>query len=931
MEETLTRNQQKAVTHYKGPAIVIAGPGSGKTKVIIERIKFLISNKNVSPSKIAVTTFTEKASGELKHRLSKVLGPLASLVHISTIHSLCRYLLELSYPYHDLGVSFSVLGNDDQELFINANKNNWKLMGRMGWREPIRKQYYSNTPEGAVASLYNTMTSNGITSETLIKTLEKTDELTHDMQRVIESFEYYCAFKKREKLIDFDELLRKVYDLLKTDKLARTLMQSTFDYFLFDEYQDTDPLQDSIFRTLLTGRENLFVVGDIDQSIYGFRGASIKNFEDFTRNFPKAKEYHLLTNFRSTRNIVTAANNLLEKRLKSELKAKREHGDPIVLLHGEDRDESLHLCSSYIKQLKHKGIINSYGKTAILCRTRRMGAAFIPFLERENIPYISFSDGTFFEQEEVRSFIYFLSYIFQNEINNNYHKEWNTWWNVEEWAGDVLGLTSSGRKNIRRFTGELPVLLSEDKIKKAGFDKKSDIQKIKALNELRENISNKKIKKSLHEALFEIFSICGYLKMLIEKEANSSQEKILNIGLLTQLISGYCETMKRPQIKGLLNFLYDRSRQNSINRKQIEQIDSLKIMTIHKSKGLEFPLVIIPGLTKNSLPSQYREHTVCGIKIPKQLLIQQRTTDPKELHYNEELRLFYVAITRAQDGLILLTSQKINTNKTEPSPFLNLIKDFITEEVDSLQTIVAEYRIPDKIHQLSYSSLRIYNDCPFRYWLTYEAGIRTPELYRQKVGILIHNVLQMINNDISAGKAVTSQNINQYLKQYWQEITKPADKGKKQQELKTRFMDYYKKVKERYKTIEAVEQPFSHIEGKVIIKGKIDLLAVKKNGETELIDFKASSKKGIELLEISTQLNLYSKCLDRDDITSLAAYAFSDGHFKTIEIDPDKINSYLNKNIQGIRGNKFPKDLESSFCGSDNCPYEFICKEKKHE
>lgn len=925
----LTKSQQEAARHYTGPAIVVAGPGSGKTRVLIERIKFLITEKGVAPERIAVTTFTEKATGEIKNRLAGDLGERAALVHVSTIHSLCRFYLETLFTRHELGVEFSVLSAEEQELLINSKKSAWKLVGAGGWRAPLRPYYHSGAVERTVAELYGLMTANGISAARLIGVLSETDQLTHDLQRVIESYDSYCAYKREEKLVDFDELLRRVYDLLTADEEARETLKSLFDFYLIDEYQDTDPLQDAIFRLVTEEHRNIFVVGDVNQSIYGFRGASVANFREFTVNFPTAATYYLVDNFRSTATIVEAANRILEGELEKELQARRERGNPLILVRGETSDGAVAKAVEYLTRMKTEERLESFGDVAVLGRTNRSASDFIPFLERESVPYIAYGDGAFFNRPEIRSHIYFLSYIFQQEINDSKYLSWEGWWRVDEFAGEVLGLSEDGKSAVHAFEGRIAELNTEAKLTDLGFHNPADRSRLLALNRLRESVAQAPGKVTLLDALYRIFEITGYLKRCLDDPAR--REIVLNIAYLTELVGGYIDSMQRPSIIGLLNFLHEKTRQGKTNCRQIESAESVKLMTVHRSKGLEFPFVVIPKLTEGGFPLNYRRSEMLGMKLPPELLLSPPAEEPQVMHYAEELRLFYVAITRAQDCLMLLTSNKINTKNVKESRFLDLVRRYVTEEVDEIGRVETRYTLPQRIHQISYSSLNIYKDCPFRYWLVYEAGFRSPELYTQKLGIIIHNVLQMINNDLQAERSITGELIDEYLEKYWLTVTTPAKKGKKQAELKKRFFAYLEHFNQRYEKVLAVEKPFSYVGDRVIIKGKADLIARTREGLVELVDFKATNREGLERFSVAEQLNLYRSCLAADSIDSLAAYAFNDGFHRNYPVDQDLVRSYLETTMRGIRDNEYPMNLESDFHQSGTCPFNFLCEDEYAE
>lgn len=255
-----TKNQTDAVMHYKGPALVIAGPGAGKTLIVTERVKKLIQENNVDPKTILVTTFTEKAANELKVKLAKTVGKDAELLHVSTIHSFCKSMLEKYFLYHDYGANIDVLDEESKKLLIDLNKTKLGIAYWDGRRVRDVKSRYNFIKD--VSSFYDKLTQNNVDSVDLINYLQDNGLVFEGDIEIIEGYSKYRDMLMENKKIDFTLLQTLFYQLIKNDENVLKDVQNTYEFLLVDEYQDTSPIQDKIFRLIAGNKQNLFVVGD---------------------------------------------------------------------------------------------------------------------------------------------------------------------------------------------------------------------------------------------------------------------------------------------------------------------------------------------------------------------------------------------------------------------------------------------------------------------------------------------------------------------------------------------------------------------------------------------------------------------------------------------------------------------------------------------
>ncbi len=926
MTEELTKNQIEAASHFTGPAIVIAGPGSGKTRVITERVAFLIKDKKVEPSSILVTTFTEKAADELKHRLFGQVGKHAEHVHISTVHSFCKSLMEEFFYCHDFGIDFTVLDGDSQKLLVLANRSRLDLGGRRGWRDLIiRSAGYQADYEGEVGRLYNFITENLIDTKDVKSGLAASGELSHDMEKLLDSYDIYVDILKNENSVDFAHLEKTVYCMLKNNREILSQIRGKIKFILVDEYQDTNPVQDFIFRGIAGDDENIFVVGDKNQSIYGFRGAAIENFTRFSSEYKGAKEYFLNTNFRSTDKIVDAANKIFENRIREKLVSFRGRGNSIVIIRGETRKTAF---LNSVKYLKSKNI--QLNDIAFLYRKKVLAEDIIWALMQESVPFQTDSDGKFLDRAEVKSFVSLFGYVYQDEINESDFSGWKDWWRPDLFDNEVLKVSAGTYDVLTKLPKETNLADhgKPDDLLQLGISDKSDTGMIADILKLRKDVNDKK--KGLLDVLFELFRISKYLSRLMNDPSDENEESLYNLAKLTRLLDNYERMFKRPTAKGFLYILYNSGRAKNMDQIILENSQAVRCMTVHKSKGLEFPAVVLCSMAEKDFPLEYRNNKeICGIPFDKKFVRAGNLHIDESKHYAEELRLFYVAITRAQDLLVLTVPEKANKNKLNPSRFLQLIDGFVTEDIKTNITLESHYKQSKQTPVLSYTSVSTYMDCPFRYKLNYIYRFNSPSGVMQRQGIIIHNVLQRINVALKNGEKIDRDIIGGFTAKFWLPIT-----GKKSDEsLKNEIIDfafnYYIFAKKSYKSIVSVEEPFTYIDDDLIIKGKTDLIARDIDDNNVLVDFKARTSEGIEEISVDKQLNIYNYCLNNLALDKLMAYTVLDNKMHEIPVEKEHAKNMLQSVSAKLKNENFELNSESPLCKTGNCVYSFICKELK--
>ena len=921
MSVTPTEEQKNAIEHFKGPLLIIAGPGSGKTRVLVERVTHLVKNRNVNPNKIFVTTFTVKASQELKARLNANIGPEAESMHISTIHSFCHDILKEFSDFHDLGATFDVLDEEMQLMFI---RNNYY---RLGLKNLITK---TKLPE--LISFFNKCGENCIDPDELINEISvvyKNYEEYDEYLGFAKAYKKYQELLEEEHKIDFAGLQKKLLQLLEQNDELLQDIRDKFDFILVDEYQDTNPVQDKLFNLISRPKCNLCIVGDDDQSIYAFRGADPENFMEFPNRYKndmgEVASVTLDTNFRSTSNIVTLFDKFMHdyRHYEKVIKPNRNKGNDVLLLKSEDVQGEAEAVVKLIKELKEKCIIPHYGYVALLFKSVKYHASkIIAELKANNIPYTVKGDGKFLEQPEVQTMLYLMSYVDPPNYEGKFKYNWGRWWDISMFENEFLNLSPETVEVLYNLdkTFDISALLKEKEFKRIGILNEPDISKLMQLNQLKHELTA--AEKDMLVIFYDILKISGYLNWLLEEGSEKSQAKMFNLAELSTIINKYEYLNSKPKISDFLWYMYQLPAGMAHDEKTLENPHNVKIMTVHQAKGLEFPVVFICSAIKNRFPGRRRKNKEL-VPIPENLLMNNsdESTD-------EERRLFYVAMTRAQDNLIISTADRINSRRVGYSPFVHELID-MEKLCETCEDMTEECRLNDdddkELLDLNYSSIHTYNTCPLLYKMLYYYCFETPSSYMQKYGEILHNCLHKLHLAIKSGEEINGAKILAIVDKCWIKLHAVKKKDDQQKKiLARRLLDYYNLNKNYIKEVISTEEPFSvNMEG-AAIRGRSDLIIKNENDEVELIDFKARAEAGIEDTSVDLQLKMYGYSLkSKYNIDKLCAYTFRDNNRIYFEPgDPEGLREILGDVCENISRENF-EPLESSFCS--NCIFKFCC------
>ena len=632
--DKLNEAQRNAVTHLDGPMMVLAGAGSGKTRVLTYRIAYLIE-QGVDPFGILALTFTNKASREMRKRIEDLIGSEARNLWMGTFHSVFARILRseadaLGYPK-----SFTIYDTDDTKSLIKS------IVKEMGLNKDNYKpsQIYSK-----ISGLKNSFTT---VREYLEDESAKLEDRNSGKPKFGDIYREYVARCFKAGAMDFDDILLKTYELFNTKPDRLNKYQHLFKFIMVDEYQDTNSVQYMIIKKLAAVSRNVCVVGDDAQSIYAFRGANIKNILNFEHDYPEFKLYKLEQNYRSTQVIVDAASSVIKnnrEQLKKEIWTDNDLGDKIrVFKASSDGDEGRIVSSSIFETKMNEQAKNS--DFAILYRTNSQSRSFEESLRKLNIFYRIVGGLSFYQRKEIKDLLAYCRVVINPKDEEAVKR-------VINYPTRGIGPTTMDKVNVLSRETEQPIWYVLENIKNLGFSA-AVCNKVDGFVQMIKSFNLRLGEKNAYEMVLEIAKASGIMKKLFE---DKSIEGISRYDNLQELLAGIQEFVEKEdqEDKSLPGFMQDVALLTDADSQNDDE-DKVTLMTVHAAKGLEFPYVYVVGLEENLFPSQ--------------LSLQSRA------ELEEERRLFYVALTRAEKKATLsFAEQRFRWGQLvfgEPSRFID--------------------------------------------------------------------------------------------------------------------------------------------------------------------------------------------------------------------------------------------------------------------
>ena len=909
----LNQQQLKAIESIEGPLLIVAGAGTGKTRVITQRIAYLINNRNlgVDPSNILALTFSKKAAGEMLERVEDLVGEHKDEIWISTFHAFCYRILRDHALEAGLSSRFRLLGRVEQWIFFR------NILPQLGLK------YYLNAsdPASCIDAFLRFIgkAKNELVSpeeyEDYAKQIEEKEERQRQKE-IARVYKKYQEFLTKHLYLDFGDMVINTIKLFskRGDILKR--YQDRFGYILVDEFQDTNIAQIELISMLACKQKNICAVGDDDQGIYRFRGASYASFVKFKERFPNVRTLRLEQNYRSTKKILSVAERLIKNNNpdrydpKKNLFTQNEEGDAVEALYAINYRQEAKAVLAKIKDIysnlpdKDK----DYSKFAILYRAHNHKEEILTLLKQEEIPFTVAGGMGLFDQEEIKDIL--------------------AWFKLIDDAGNSVSLfriLSSEKHNLD--LNELVALSRQAKQERTSLflklDKRSE--KFKSLlNELTICAQ----KEDVSKLAYTLLDKTRYLEDFLVKSDAESENKILNIGRFYRFINNFNQNYKENNLSAFLKYLdYYQQAGGDVIEEEVSLAKGVQLMTVHQAKGLEFPYVFVISMTQGRFPTRRRPES---IPFPADLI--KESIPAGDFHLQEERRLCYVAFTRAckklfisclrkryhkpsvfigevatcdknlsdilennnftqeaeQDIKVALTTadnEKLKlkrsilqtltetenieaSNKQELKKRFKTIEGVFNQYVRSfskrklsdkpIEGFATSVPIPENL-RLSYSQIDTYLSCPLKYKYSYVYSIPTRPTGPLSFGTDMHYVLKEFYMRIRNKEKLELGDLKKIYTRHWSGLGYEDSMQLEQYKLKgTKLLEnFYTTNKDNLKPPLYIEEEFLIKIKDHGVKGYIDRIDELPDGSVEVIDYK-TGKQRTQTAAKNIQLNIYA-------------------------------------------------------------------------
>ena len=641
MLDKLNERQKEAVLATEGPVLVLAGAGSGKTTVLVNRIAYMISEKHIRPWNILAITFTNKAAREMKDRIERLLGDTAKDMWIGTFHSVCVRILRSCIDLLGYSRDFVIYDTADTKTVMKECLRELDIDEKSF---PVRN----------VLSIISNA-KNDLMDAATFENVYKSD---YRMSIIAKIYYRYQTKLRKNNAVDFDDIILNTVKILSENPDVLSKYQDKFQYILVDEYQDTNNSQYLLINLLAQANRNLCVVGDDDQSIYKFRGANIGNILNFEDDYSDVQKITLDQNYRSTQNILDAANSVISNnkgRMGKSLWTSNGDGNKVFVYTGTNEyDEARYIARQIKKHFDEQG---SFSDCAILYRTNAQSRVIEEMLMRESVPYKVLSGLRFYDRKEIKDIIAYLRVVYNPNDDVSLARI------INEPKRKIGNATLEKARNIAREkeTSLYDVISHADDYPEF----KTAIKKLLSFSEIIQSLIKLKDTVTIEDLTGRILNDTGYMPELVMEDTTESKTRIENLG---EFISVITEFEKNEETGNTLGeFLENISLVSDIDGYD-ENEDSAVLMTIHIAKGLEFPIVFLSGLEEGLFP---------GMR-------SMESDDDIE----EERRLCYVAITRAKEQLyITKTISRTIHGKTMPTTASRFFKEIPVEYLEDKTTL----------------------------------------------------------------------------------------------------------------------------------------------------------------------------------------------------------------------------------------------------
>lgn len=881
----LNSEQKKTVEHDKGPLLIVAGAGTGKTRAITERIIRLIETKKAKPGEILALTFTEKAANEMLERVDEKMPLGYEEICIKTFHAFSERILRESGLEIGIDPGFKILDQVEQWFFFKKNLYSFNL----DYYRPL------GNPNNFIYELLNhfgKLKDELISSEDYLNFSKKIGG--DDGKKVKEIATVYGEYQNlliKNNYLDFADLTNFAIQLFEERPNVKQEYQNRYKYILVDEFQDTNYAQFKLILDLASGHRNIVAVGDDDQSIYKWRGASLSNILKFEEEFPEHKKVVLLENYRSSKNILDAAYTLIQNNnpdrlevktgLNKKLSCNVEGAEPVEIHHFPTFLEESAFVAEKIKFLHESGA--ELSDIAVLVRNNNHANIFVTELKYLGIPYQVRNPKGLMSLSEIKDLIAVIKFLSNPTDDVAFLRILKM-----EVFGipmvEILDILNGGKKNH---------------LFKLAKDRLDEVY----------NLFTELIEFSKHNSagivITEFMAKSGYLKFLID---NEKYEEIDNINQFGQRVSKFereNENCTVLDFTAYLNLLNEANATLSYDNAPAR--DSVQILTAHGSKGLQFKYIFIVNCVKQRFPNNKKGEP---FYIPEELT--KEIFPEGDFHLQEERRLFYVAMTRAKEKLFLTYSDQYEGNKKwKVSPFVEEIEksgvcmrtdhesseDFIKKLQEFKKPNAPIFDLPPfKSKKLSYTQLDTFKTCPLKYSYRYVMKVPVPPAHSANFGTSVHNTLKDFYKLLMDGKKVDFDVMSELYEKNWISYGYESKEHEKIRYKKGLEMlrRYFASNSDPWVVSEFLERPFTLKLGEYSLSGRIDRIDKLDDGTYEVIDYKTGRLKSNLNLKKDLQLSIYAlACRDiyKIPVSRLSLYYLEDNEKVSTERSDEQLDA----------------------------------------
>ncbi len=956
----LNSEQEKAVKIINKPLLIIAGAGTGKTHVIVEKIKYLIKQKLAKPDQILALTFTEKAAFEMEERVDQSMPYGYFQTWISTFHAFADSILKVEAQNIGLSPNYRLMTEAETLIFLRQNL----FLFDLTYYRPLGNP---NKFLEALSQHFSRLRDENIAPDEYVAW---TRNQTPQSRELANAFKKFQLLKIKAGVFDFADLVFYLLQLFKARSKILKKYQQQFSYVLVDEFQDTNIAQYELIKLLCPPKSQrpLTVVGDDSQAIYKFRGASVSNILSFMKDYRGAKQITLCKNYRSNQTILDNAYQLIKHNDPDTLEAKlgiskeliaqkKNINDSVKLILSQTvEEEADYLAEKILKLSTYK-----FSDFALLVRANNHAEPFIRALSRHGIPYQFLGQGALFKQPEVKDLIAYLKVL--NNLEDSVSLFRLLTMDIFKIDSVDLNLLLSFAKkiNLPLFqTIEIYLAFLNKTLYREEFEiyrkflpllrKETKESLSKIYNLIRKHLDLVK-KETAGQLLYYFLEDSGILSNLVTYKTEKEEKKVLNITKFFSKLKTFESEHENAGVSAAVDYIdmsMELGESPIVAQTDMTAYNAVNILTVHSSKGLEFPVVFLVNLTRGRFPTYERKDV---IPIPDDLI--KEILPSGDYHEEEERRLFYVGITRAIDRVYLSAARFYGEGKREQriSPFVietlgeELYKNNLNiKKEERAQLSIFDFKKAEQpaisertfIKNFSYTQLETYERCPLQYKYQFVLKVPTPPVASASFGDTIHRTLQQFYQEFLTDKSLGEKRLLEIYKTKWIPLgyASPTHENRMKKEGTTMLQKFFNTFHDPKTKVIDLEKLFKiKIGNDIFITGKIDRVDAKGRDAIEIIDYKTGRlpnekelKKNIQLSVYAlaaTNPGLYNKKLNNINLTFYYLQDLKKISVRKTDADLKAVLEKILNRVKDIRSSDFSPKV-GPWCNF--CPFRMICE-----